>query len=112
MPHYDYVCETCEKQFEVFQSMNDKRLTKCPEKGCKGKVRRLIGTGAGLVFKGSGFYITDYRSENYKAGAKQDGAAATASTTASNPTTTPAASPAPAAAPAEKPAKKSKPAKE
>ena len=108
MPHYDYVCETCEKQFEVFQSMNDKRLTKCPEKGCKGKVRRLIGTGAGLVFKGSGFYITDYRSENYKAGAKQDGAAATASTTASNPTTTPAASP----APAEKPAKKSKPAKE
>jgi len=112
MPHYDYVCETCEKQFEVFQSMNDKRLTKCPEKGCKGKVRRLIGTGAGLVFKGSGFYITDYRSENYKAGAKQDGAASTAATTASSPTTTPAATPAPASAPAEKPAKKSKPAKE
>ena len=76
MPHYDYVCETCEKQFEVFQSMNDKRLTKCPEKGCKGKVRRLIGTGAGLVFKGSGFYITDYRSEGYKASAKQESAAA------------------------------------
>ncbi len=108
MPHYDYVCETCEKQFEVFQSMNDKRLTKCPEKGCKGKVRRLIGTGAGLVFKGSGFYITDYRSESYKAGAKQDGAASAA------PAAAPAAgSSAPAAAaPAEKKAKESKPKKD
>ena len=112
MPHYDYVCETCEKQFEVFQSMNDKRLTKCPEKGCKGKVRRLIGTGAGLVFKGSGFYITDYRSENYKAGAKQDGAASTASTADSSSTTTPAAAPTPTPVAAEKPAKKSKPAKD
>ncbi len=109
MPHYDYVCETCEKQFEVFQSMNDKRLTKCPEKGCKGKVRRLIGTGAGLVFKGSGFYITDYRSESYKAGAKQDGAASAAPAAAA-----PAAgSSAPAAAaPAEKKAKESKPKKD
>ena len=107
MPHYDYVCETCEKPFEVFQSMNDKRLTKCPEKGCRGKVRRLIGTGAGWVFKGSGFYITDYRSENYKAGAKQDGAA-------SAPAAAPApaaAAPAPAAAPAEKKPKSSKPTK-
>lgn len=85
MPHYDYVCETCSKQFEVFQSMNDKRLTKCPEKGCKGKVRRLIGTGAGLVFKGSGFYITDYRSEGYKAAAKQDSAAAAPASPSSSP---------------------------
>ncbi len=108
MPHYDYVCETCEKQFEVFQSMNDKRLTKCPEKGCKGKVRRLIGTGAGLVFKGSGFYITDYRSESYKAGAKQDGAASAAPAAAAA-----AGSSAPAAAaPAEKKAKESKPKKD
>ena len=121
MPHYDYVCETCEKQFEIFQSMNDKRLTKCPEKGCKGKVRRLIGTGAGLVFKGSGFYITDYRSENYKAGAKQDGAAAAASTAAPAEASSPAASASPAPAPAvtptpapavkKEPAAKHKPAK-
>ncbi len=112
MPHYDYVCESCEKQFEVFQSMNDKRLTKCPEKGCKGKVRRLIGTGAGLVFKGSGFYITDYRSEGYKAAAKQDSASAAAS---SSPAPAAAAAPAsanpPAAAPAKESGKTSKPAK-
>lgn len=120
MPHYDYVCETCEKQFEVFQSMNDKRLTKCPEKGCKGKVRRLIGTGAGLVFKGSGFYITDYRSEGYKASAKQDSAAsasASASSSASSSSTPSSGgtdSPAskPAAAPKTESSKKSKPSKE
>lgn len=111
MPHYDYVCETCEKQFEVFQSMNDKRLTKCPEKGCKGKVRRLIGTGAGLVFKGSGFYITDYRSEGYKAAAKQDSAsAASSSSTAAAPAAAPASADPPAAAPAKESGKKSKPA--
>ena len=110
MPHYDYVCETCEKQFEVFQSMNDKRLTKCPEKGCKGKVRRLLGTGAGLVFKGSGFYITDYRSEGYKASAKQD-SAASAAASAPPPAAAAAGSStpdAPAAAPKKEPAKKSK----
>jgi putative FmdB family regulatory protein len=108
MPHYDYVCETCEKQFEVFQSMNDKRLTKCPEKGCKGKVRRLIGTGAGLVFKGSGFYITDYRSEGYKAAAKQDSASAASS--GSPAPAAPASAAPPAAAPAKESGKKSKPA--
>ena len=111
MPHYDYVCETCGKQFEVFQSMNDKRLTKCPEKGCKGKVRRLIGTGAGLVFKGSGFYITDYRSEGYKAAATQDSAsAASSSSTAAAPAAAPASAAPPAAAPAKESGKKSKPA--
>ncbi len=113
MPHYDYVCETCEKQFEIFQSMNDKRLTKCPEKGCKGKVRRLIGTGAGLVFKGSGFYITDYRSEGYKAAAKQDSASAASSSSpaaAAAPAAAPASAAPPAAAPAKESGKKSKPA--
>ena len=110
MPHYDYVCETCEKQFEVFQSMNDKRLTKCPEKGCKGKVRRLLGTGAGLVFKGSGFYITDYRSEGYKASAKQDSAASAAASAPPPPAAAAGSSTpdAPAAAPKKEPAKKSK----
>lgn len=72
MPTYDYVCEKCGNEFEVFQSMNDPKLTKCPDKDCKGRVHRKLGTGAGFVFKGSGFYITDYRSESYKAAAKKD----------------------------------------
>lgn len=69
MPTYEYVCQKCEHEFEVFQSMKDKPLTKCPEKKCGGRVKRKLGTGAGLIFKGSGFYITDYRSESYKKGA-------------------------------------------
>jgi putative FmdB family regulatory protein len=72
MPTYDYVCEKCGHEFEVFQSMKDPRLTKCPQKPCRGKVERKIGAGAGLVFKGSGFYITDYRSEGYKSAAKKE----------------------------------------
>ena len=72
MPTYDYVCQKCEKEFEVFQSMNDERLTDCPEEDCDGSVKRKIGTGAGIIFKGSGFYETDYRSDSYKAGAKKD----------------------------------------
>jgi putative FmdB family regulatory protein len=75
MPTYDYACEKCGHEFEVFQSMNDARLTKCPQKGCRGKVERKIGMGAGFVFKGSGFYITDYRSEGYKAAAKSEAGA-------------------------------------
>jgi len=60
MPTYDYVCAKCGHQFEAFQSMSDAPLTKCPK--CKtGKVKRLIGAGAGLMFKGSGFYETDYK---------------------------------------------------
>ena len=72
MPTYEYHCEKCKKDFELFQSMKDNAVTTCPKKQCrqrtwgKGKVRRLLGTGAGLIFKGSGFYITDYRSEGYK----------------------------------------------
>ncbi len=96
MPTYDYVCPACGHEFEVFQSMNDKRLTKCPQKGCRGKVQRRIGVGAGFVFKGSGFYITDYRSEGYKAAAKQDSApAAPAADSSSAPASKPAAEPAP-----------------
>ncbi len=59
MPHYDYECDACEHVFEVFQGMNDPLIEKCPE--CGGTVRRLIGAGSGLIFKGSGFYITDYK---------------------------------------------------
>jgi putative FmdB family regulatory protein len=74
MPTYDYVCDACEHSFEEFQSMSEEPLKKCPECG-KSKLRRLFGTGAAVLFKGSGFYQTDYRSESYKAGAKADASA-------------------------------------
>ena len=71
MPTYDYVCDACDHKFEQFQSMKDDALTKCPQ--CKKKkLRRLIGAGAAVVFKGSGFYQTDYRSESYKKSAAAD----------------------------------------
>ena len=59
MPHYDYECKKCHYRFEAFQNITDKPLAQCPE--CKGKLKRLIGPGAGLIFKGSGFYATDYK---------------------------------------------------
>ena len=62
MPTYDYECKDCHHAFEVFQSMSAKPLRKCPE--CGGKVKRLIGTGAGIIFKGSSFYETDYKRKN------------------------------------------------
>ena len=71
MPTYDYECDACQHAFEEFQSMMDKPLKKCPKCG-KLKLRRLIGTGAAILFKGSGFYQTDYRSESYKSAAKAD----------------------------------------
>lgn len=70
MPTYDYQCESCGRTFEYFQSMNDPRLETCQFPDCDGKVKRLLGTGAGIIFKGSGFYETDYRSESYKKGAE------------------------------------------
>ncbi len=72
MPTYDYVCEECGEEFEVFQSMNDPRLEDCLSDECDGRLKRKIGTGAGVIFKGSGFYQTDYRSESYKQAAKKD----------------------------------------
>jgi putative FmdB family regulatory protein len=72
MPTYDYQCETCGHRFEVFQSMSAAKLTDCPQEGCDGRVKRLLGTGAGLIFKGGGFYETDYRSDSYKDAAKKD----------------------------------------
>jgi putative FmdB family regulatory protein len=68
MPTYDYVCEACKHEFELFQSIKEEAKRKCPKCG-KNKLRRLIGPGAAIVFKGSGFYKTDYRSESYKKGA-------------------------------------------
>ena len=78
MPTYEYECAKCRKTFECFQSMRDDAFDTCPKEKCqmkkwgKGKVRRLLGGGAGLIFKGSGFYITDYRSEGYKSAAKKE----------------------------------------
>jgi putative FmdB family regulatory protein len=71
MPTYDYHCDACEHEFEHFQSIKDDPLKDCPECG-KPKLRRLIGTGAAIVFKGSGFYKTDYRSDSYKKRASED----------------------------------------
>jgi putative FmdB family regulatory protein len=71
MPTYDYECESCGKSFELFQSISEAPKTKCPQCG-RQKLKRLIGAGAGFLFKGSGFYITDYRSTDYKAKAKAD----------------------------------------
>ena len=70
MPTYEYQCAKCGKIFEHFQSIKAPKLEKCIKKGCKGKVTRLLGTGAGIIFKGGGFYETDYRSDNYKSGEK------------------------------------------
>lgn len=83
MPTYEYECAKCGKTFEVFQSMKDEPLKTCPNKKCKGKVKRLLGTGAGLIFKGSGFYITDYRSEGYKQAAKKDSSSSSSSSSSS-----------------------------
>src|SRR3954470_2647182 len=71
MPTYEYKCAACGHQFEKFQSITADPIKKCPECG-KNKVQRLIGTGAGLIFKGSGFYITDYRDASYKEKAKAE----------------------------------------
>jgi putative FmdB family regulatory protein len=81
MPTYEYRCEKCQGTFELFQSMKDAALEVCPKEQCRldtwghGKVKRLLGTGAGLIFKGSGFYVTDYRSQSYKESAKKESGA-------------------------------------
>lgn len=99
MPTYEYQCRKCGKNFEVFQSMRDEPFKTCPEAQCQvtpwghGEVKRLLGTGAGLIFKGSGFYITDYRSEGYKQAAKKESAGGKES----KPAEKPAAKPSPPA---------------
>jgi putative FmdB family regulatory protein len=85
MPNYDYECLKCGNRFEVFQSMNDAKLTDCTVPGCDGKVRRLLGTGGGIIFKGSGFYQTDYRSSAYKASAKADSSSSAPAPAAPSP---------------------------
>src|SRR2546423_1238746 len=101
MPTYEYSCEKCGGTFEIVQSMRDSALKECPKEFCQqkkwghGKVKRLIGTGAGLIFKGSGFYITDYRSDSYREAAKKDAPSAAEKPAAKE------GKPAPAAAPAK-----------
>ncbi len=82
MPTYEYECVKCGHQFDKFQSIVDPPLEICPKDRCgqkrwgKGKVKKVIGAGAGLIFKGSGFYITDYRSDSYKEAAKKESSSA------------------------------------
>ena len=71
MPTYEYQCQSCKRIHETFQTITAKPLTKCPR--CKtGKLKRLLGSGSGFLFKGSGFYSTDYRSKSYREGKKRD----------------------------------------
>src|SRR5437660_6211628 len=78
MPTYEYSCQKCGQNFEAFQSMRDEPFRECPKELCRlkkwghGKVKRLLGTGAGILFRGSGFYITDYRSNSYREAAKKE----------------------------------------
>ncbi|MFL5342334.1 MAG: FmdB family zinc ribbon protein [Gemmataceae bacterium] len=103
MPTYDYQCEACDHQFEELQGFSDAPLTKCP-KCKKNKLKRLFGTGAAVLFKGSGFYQTDYRSESYKSSEKKETEAA------KPPANSDTAAKSDGVA-AEKPAAKAKPAK-
>jgi len=111
MPTYDYSCDACKHEFEVFESISAEPQKKCP-KCKKNKLRRLFGAGAGLIFKGSGFYQTDYRSESYKKAATADKPAETTSSTSDNGSSQteskPAAQSKPAKSESMAPAKKSK----
>ena len=112
MPTYEYVCEKCGHEFEKYQSMADNPLKVCPEDKCgkkrwgKGAVRRAISGGAGLIFKGTGFYITDYRSDSYKEAAKKDSAAPSSTPSTSSESKPAGGDTKPAAAPAKPAAKK------
>jgi len=96
MPTYEYFCAKCGHQFEKYQSITDKPLTICPEDVCvqqkwgRGRVKKKISAGAGLIFKGSGFYITDYRSEGYKQAAKKESESAKPATNGESKTPAPA----------------------
>jgi putative FmdB family regulatory protein len=116
MPTYEYECAKCKKSFEISQSMKDSAFKICPKTHCrmktwgKGKVKRKIGAGAGFIFKGTGFYITDYRSEGYKSAAKSETSSKETksdspkkeSTSTAKESTSPAKESTPTAAPAKK----------
>jgi putative FmdB family regulatory protein len=114
MPTYEYSCEKCGKNFDAFQSMRDQAYETCPKELCqqkrwgKGKVKRLLGTGAGLIFKGSGFYITDYRSNSYKEAAKKESGGGADAGGGANKPAKEGSAPAPATTPAKAPESKPK----
>ena len=97
MPTYEYKCDACGYAFERFQSITADPIKRCPECG-KAKVRRLIGTGAGMIFKGSGFYVTDYRDPSYTDKAKAESGGSSTDKPAETKTETKTDAPAPAAA--------------
>jgi putative FmdB family regulatory protein len=96
MPTYEYICKKCGHEFEALRSMSAAPLKICPEESCaqkkwgRGAVTKKISAGAGLLFKGSGFYITDYRSEGYKSAAKKDSSSGGETKPAAKPETKPA----------------------
>ena len=118
MPTYEYECAKCKKNFDAFQSMKDEAYKTCPKDKCrmktwgKGKVKRLLGAGAGLIFKGSGFYITDYRSEGYKSAAKSDSSKAESSSTSTKSESASSSSDTPKKASREAVKKKKSPSKD
>jgi putative FmdB family regulatory protein len=116
MPTYEYSCQKCGQNFEAFQSMRAEPFQECPKELCRlpkwghGKVKRLLGTGAGLIFKGSGFYITDYRSDSYKEAVKKESPAtqkAGEKSGAPKEVATKSPPPAPTKSPEKKPGKES-----
>jgi putative FmdB family regulatory protein len=116
MPTYEYECAKCHKDFELFQSMKDDALKVCPKNRCrqkkwgKGRVKRKVGAGAGFIFKGSGFYITDYRSEGYKTSkAKSDSASSGGGSSTDSSSTSTKTESKPAAKAESKPAAKPAP---
>lgn len=106
MPTYDYVCEACAHELELFQNISEAPKKKCPACG-KSRLKRKIGGGAGFLFKGSGFYLTDYRSDSYRKAAQADEKPASGSESKPAPPADKPAAPAAPAAPA-KPKKKGK----
>ncbi len=111
MPTYEYVCDACGHNFDELQSFSDEPLKKCPKCG-KNKLRRLFGTGAAVLFKGSGFYETDYRSESYKEAQKKESEATKpAAADAGKAASTEAAKPAAADSSSSKSSESAKPAK-
>ena len=109
MPTYEYECQKCGRTFEFVQSMKDAALSTCPKDKCRrkpwgrGRVKRLLSPGAGLIFKGSGFYITDYRSDGYQKAAKaeKDGGSSSAPAKSGDAGSAPAKSDSTAKAPAK-----------
>ena len=104
MPTYDYECQSCEHRFEKYQAITAKPVRTCPRCGRR-KVRRLIGAGAGILFKGSGFYQTDYRSESYRKAAEKDKSGQKGSETGKKPSDETGKKPSDSKAPTDAPAK-------